>query len=83
MRPGADMTDRDSFLQALDHPDALDALRAVARTSLRAGATRDEVLTTLEGVRADLRAAGRDADEDKLLELMDMLAGWSAPHMKL
>jgi hypothetical protein len=71
------------FLEALDHPNALQALREVASTSLREGATQAEVLDALEQVRAQIRTEGRDADEDKVLELMDMVGGWSAPHMKL
>jgi hypothetical protein len=50
---------------------------------LSTGATREQLISTLEDVRAELRESGRDADEDKVLEVMDMLAGWSAPHMKL
>jgi hypothetical protein len=37
----------------------------------------------LRALRGHLRDAGRDADEDMVLEVMDFLAGWSSPHMKI
>jgi hypothetical protein len=55
----------------------------VAKDGLSAGSTREQLISALEDVRTELRDGGRDADEDKVLEVMDMLAGWSAAHMKL
>lgn len=72
-----------SFHEALSAPEPLDALRRVAEASIDRGVTRDDLLATLEDLRRQLRAADRGDDEDRVLELMDMLAGWSAPHMKL
>ena len=72
-----------SFEEAFSAPDPLVALRRVANANLERGLTRDELIAALEDLRRQLQAAGRDADEDVVLELMDMLAGWTAPHMKL
>jgi hypothetical protein len=30
-----------------------------------------------------LRQAGREADEDMVMDVMDFLMGWCSPHMKL
>jgi hypothetical protein len=44
---------------------------------------RQEWLDTLEGVRDARRARGREADEDAVLELMDVVADYCGPHMKI
>jgi hypothetical protein len=44
---------------------------------------RQELLDALEGVRADLRSQGREADEDMVMEVMDCLVGWCSPHMRI
>lgn len=40
-------------------------------------------MSTLTSLREELRVEGRESEEDAVLELMDLAAGWSAPHMKL
>ena len=50
---------------------------------LSKGMTRQELLDALEGVRATLRSQGREADEDVVMELMDVVADYCGPHMKI
>jgi hypothetical protein len=50
---------------------------------LRTGRTHDEVLADFEAVRSQLRDAGRKADEDAVVDVMDFIVGWCSPHMKL
>jgi len=36
-----------------------------------------------EQTRRQLREAGRDREEEVVLEIMDFLVGWCSPHMNL
>jgi hypothetical protein len=58
-------------------------LAAVVKTSLGAGQSRADALAALTRFREDLARAGRDEDEDVVLEVMDYLAGWASQHQKL
>jgi hypothetical protein len=77
------MTLLDRVKNALRAGDALHQLRAVAIEYLSSGMGRQELLDALEGVRAALRSQGREADEDTVLELMDVVADYCSPHMKI
>jgi hypothetical protein len=77
------MTLFDRVDNALRAGDPLHQLRAVAIEHLSAGMGRQELLDALEGVRADLRSQGREADEDMVMEVMDFLVGWCSPHMRI
>lgn len=76
-----------TFDEALDHAlgsaQPLQALSSMAQQRLELGQTIEELTALFEQARRRLRATGRDADEDTLLEAMDFLAGWCSPHMKL
>lgn len=75
---------RELFEAALRADDPVDQLSTVVRRLLRnSGTGREALLGELESLRAVLRAEGRDADEDLVLEVMDFLAGWASPHMKI
>jgi hypothetical protein len=53
-------------------------LRVLVKAELVAGASRDEVLATLEELRV------HDPDrKDVVLDVMDFVVGWSSPHMSL
>jgi hypothetical protein len=64
-----------------DHP--LRQLRSMAVQYLSEGMSRQELLTGLEGVRDVLRSQGREADEDTVLELMDIVADSCSSHMRI
>lgn len=68
---------------ALRADDRLGQLRAMAIELLAAGTERQELLDALEGVRAMLRSQDREADEDTVMELMDIVADYCSPHMKI
>jgi hypothetical protein len=72
-----------SFEEALAEPEPTLALREAVVQARREGAERDAVERQLRALREHLQRAGREADEDVVLEVMDFLAGWSSPHMKI
>ena len=72
-----------SFEEALAAPEPTLALREAVVRARTAGAERDAVERQLRALRGHLQRAGRDADEDVVLEVMDFLAGWSSPHMTI
>lgn len=75
---------RELFEAALRADDPVDQLSTVVRRLLRdSGLDREALLGELEAFREVLRAEGRDADEDLVLEVMDFLVGWASPHMKI
>jgi len=41
------------------------------------------ILDFFEKNRQSLHEAGRETDEDSLVEVMDFLTGWCSPHMSL
>jgi hypothetical protein len=69
--------------QALACDQPLHRLRDTVRGLLDQGHARAAIVDELERFRAVLRRAGREDDEDVVLEVMDFLVGWSSPHMKL
>lgn len=74
----------DAYLGALESPVPLMALRAVVEHELRdRHADRDVVLAELEALRGQLRSEGRDDLEDVVLEVMDFVAGWCSPHVRV
>jgi hypothetical protein len=58
-------------------------LANTVRALLQAGNSPDQLLSELERLRGTLQRQGREADEDRVLEVMDFLVGWSSPHMKI
>ena len=72
-----------SFDEALSAPEPTLRLREAVVRAREAGVDRDTVQGQLQALRTHLRDAGRDEDEDVVLEVMDFLAGWSSPHMKI
>jgi hypothetical protein len=55
-------------------------MRETAKRRLAAGSQRVELQEELEELRLELRREGREADEDVVLEALDMLTGWCSPH---
>lgn len=72
-----------TFEQALASPDRASELRKLAQGMLDAGKGPNAVLSAFEQARQFLREAGREADEDAVMDVMDFLSGWCSPHMAL
>jgi len=73
----------EDFNAALASEKPLERLRRTVERELEAGVQRERLIAQLEDLRADLRASGRENDEDVVLEVMDFLTDWSSPHMRL
>jgi hypothetical protein len=69
--------------EALHTPAPFVCLRNLAADLLQQGQARGSVLALFERARARPREAGREADEDVVMEVTDCLVGWCSPHMKL
>jgi len=70
----------DVWRRALAADAPVDALRAAVQNRLAAGDPRDGVVEQLSRLVLELRQDGRpDEDEDPILDVLDMLAGWCAP----
>jgi hypothetical protein len=59
------------------------SLRQLAQDRLATGAQKEQLEQELGDLVLELREEGRDADEDVVLDVLDMLTGWSHPSMKL
>lgn len=77
------MSESARFLQALESEQPIWRLREEVQRLLSAGHDRETVLSQLESLRHTLQVAGRDADEDIVLDVMDYLTGWCSPDMQL
>jgi hypothetical protein len=72
-----------SFEEALGAEEPTRTLRDVVVRARQDGTDRDAVMAQLRALREHLSAAGREDDEDVVLEVMDFLVGWSSPHMTI
>lgn len=70
---------RDQMLAAVEAIDGFDRLRAVVKQLLDEGVDSD-VLTEDLG---QIRGLVSTDDEDKILDVMDLLVGWCAPEFRL
>ncbi len=68
---------------ALRSARPVEQLREFAFGKLRQGHEQQDVLAEFEQARQHLREAGREQDEDAVMDVMDMLVGWCSPHVKL
>lgn len=64
---------------ALDTWTSLDGLTEVVRDFQSRGLSQAEATDSLGG----LRAALAEGDEDRILELLDVVTGWSLPRMRI
>jgi hypothetical protein len=69
--------------EALKGASAVAQLRALAIILQQEGQEQTLILDFFEKNRQSLREAGRETDEDSLIEVMDFLVGWCSPHMSL
>ncbi len=70
--------EREVLTAAPSHNELVLRLRILVKVELAAGASRQDVLSALE----DLRAHDPDR-EDVVLDALDFVAGWSSPHVSL
>ncbi len=77
------MQDEERFEEALMSPDPLAALRNLVRSLSSEGYEKGTVFKAFEEFRSRLREAGREDDEDVVMDAMDMLVGWCAQHARL
>ena len=77
------MSAKEQFNVALHSEQPLWRLREVVQGLLVQGHERDAIAADLESFRSLLQESGRDEDEDIVLEVIDFLAGWCSPHMRL
>ncbi|HSD83887.1 MAG TPA: hypothetical protein VLG46_08515 [Anaerolineae bacterium] len=68
---------------ALKTERPMTCLRELLRDLIAQGEEREFLLGELENYRHVLRKAGRDADEDIILEVMDFLVGFCGPGMEI
>ena len=66
--------------EALHAAEPMNSLRSLALDLFSQGQDRATVLGLFESARRRLRQAGRDAEEDAVMDVMDFLVGWCSPH---
>lgn len=73
-----------SYQEALASADPFASLRgAVARDLQVRPARRETVYGELDALRLTLRSAGREREEDAVMDVMDCLTGYCSPHERL
>jgi hypothetical protein len=77
------MTFEEMVEKAFQSPNPVSELRSAAMQLFSQGNDKAAVLEKFEKVRQQLRQAGREREEDTLMDVMDFLVGWCSPHMKL
>ena len=68
----------DVLTAAPSHDELVMRLRAVVKEALAAGTPRDEVLAVFGDLRFEM-----PEHEDVVLDVMDLVEGWSSPHVSL
>jgi hypothetical protein len=63
--------------------DAVDQVREIILAQRGQGVSQQELYDALAGLVPKLRQSGRDAEEDVLFEVMDLLAGWCIPQHRI
>ncbi len=71
------------FDEALHTEDSLHRLVEVVRSLLAQGYEREALVEEFEGFRKLLQEAGREEDEDVVLDVMDSLVGWCSPGARI
>jgi hypothetical protein len=74
------------FREALTSEQAFITLHGIIRKLLAEGYTKETLYKELEGFRNTLleeKSGKESAEEDTVMDVMDCLVGWCAPHMKL
>ncbi len=71
------------FDEALHAEDPLQRLVEVVQGLLAQGHEREALVEEFEGFRKVLEDAGREEDEDVVLDVMDSLVGWCSPGARI
>ncbi len=58
-------------------------LNEMAKEMARAGASQDEVYRLFDSFRSGLCNAGREKEEDLIMNVMDNITGWCGSHNKI
>jgi hypothetical protein len=73
----------DRLKQQLErHPDAL-LLRNFVATLVDEGMDANAILADLDQLRSEFRLSGNEQREDIVTDVMDFLAGWCSPTMRI
>jgi hypothetical protein len=75
------MTLDDAYEKALCGPNPVEQLRSLAVDLLSLGHGRSEIVTSLQVFARQLRIEERESEEEAVLDVLDCLVGWCAPHM--
>jgi hypothetical protein len=75
------MTFDERVERALRTDDPVMRLRDIAAEMIEQGLPRADVIARFEAVRQRLREQDREADEDAVMDVMDILDGWCGPHI--
>jgi hypothetical protein len=77
------MNDLEALRRSFKSKQGALASRAIAVSLIDDGLSKESLMDHLKGFRTEFRASG-DADaEDIVLEVMDFLAGWCSPKMRI
>lgn len=77
------MTLFEEINRALNSAAPHDTLRSVVLKLVLDGSERSELLKSLGEYRSLQKSVLSEAEDDIILEVMDYLAGWCSPHMKI
>jgi hypothetical protein len=77
------MTHLQRFEAALRSAEPGRAMRSLVTELAAEGQGKDEIYAACERVALRLREAGREADEELVLDVMDALEGWCHPDARL
>lgn len=77
------MTWEEEFEQALASPDPLRRLSDKVRELVDGGADREALRQRLEAFHVALADAGRDDEDDVVLDVLDFLTGWCNPNQRI
>lgn len=77
------MNTHERLFGALCSDDPAENLRRAVQTLINEGHQPEALYAQLEGIVLDLRASGREAEEDLVLDVMDFLVGWSSPQLRI
>jgi hypothetical protein len=75
--------DISTLREAIDQSWSLNDVRDLLSDWILEGVTQDDLRNALRGLRADLQANGLESEEDRLLEVLDIVEGWCSPHLRL
>lgn len=74
---------RAALLRLVKNAQPLADVRELLLSWIDAGASREEIRSVLNDIRSEFQAAGREDEEDRVLEVLDIVEGWVSPHLKI